>query len=122
MCRSNGCPWSRSRNLPALLHEADLFVLPSIEDGFARTITEALACGLPVITTPRTVRPELIVPGRNGEIVPIRDAPALAEAICRWATIVLARAATPAPLLDPAELGFAAFQMRLLAALERGTG
>ena len=48
--------------------------------------------------------------------------PALAEAICRWATIVLARAATPAPLLDPAELGFAAFQMRLLAALERGTG
>lgn len=108
--------------LPALLREADLFVLPSIEDGFARTITEALACGLPVITTPHTVGPDLIAAGRNGEIVPIRDAPALADAICRWARIVLARHAPPEPLVAPAELSFAAFQKRLIAALDAVTG
>src|SRR5581483_10828536 len=40
--------------LAARLREADIFILPSLEDGLALTVVEALACGLPVITTPNT--------------------------------------------------------------------
>lgn len=65
------------------LRSADIFVLPSLEDGFARTVAEALACGLPVVTTPNTGASDLIQPGVNGEIVPIRDAAATAEAILK---------------------------------------
>jgi starch synthase len=66
------------------LHDADIFVLPSLEDGFALTVAEALACGLPVITTPNTGASDLIRPGENGEVVPIRDAAALANGILKW--------------------------------------
>jgi len=66
------------------LHGADIFVLPSLEDGFARTIAEALACGLPVITTPNTGASDLIVPSQNGEVVPIRDPQAIADAVLTW--------------------------------------
>jgi len=76
------------------LQSADVFVLPSLEDGFARTVTEALACGLPVITTPNTGASDLVQPGVNGEVVPIRDPQAIAEAILKWAEKVRARAAS----------------------------
>ncbi len=69
--------------LAARLQSADVFVLPSIEDGFARTVAEALACGLPVVLTPNTGARDLIEPGINGEVVPIRDSAATAEAILK---------------------------------------
>jgi glycosyltransferase involved in cell wall biosynthesis len=59
--------------------DADLFVLPTISDGFAITQLEAMAHGLPVITTPncgRVVRDEV-----DGFLIPPRDSDALAEAI-----------------------------------------
>ncbi|MBO0720554.1 MAG: glycosyltransferase family 4 protein [Blastocatellia bacterium] len=61
---------------------ADLFVLPTISDGFALTQLEAMAYGLPVIATPNcgdVVHHEL-----DGLIVPPRDAAALARAIHRY--------------------------------------
>ena len=63
---------------------SDLLLFPSIEDGFAYVVAEALACGLPAITTPTTGASDLIQPGVNGEIVPIADARALAEAALKW--------------------------------------
>jgi glycosyltransferase involved in cell wall biosynthesis len=63
---------------------SDIFVFPSIEDGFAIVVGEALACGLPVITTRNTGASDLIQPGENGEIVPIRDPEAIAEAVLKW--------------------------------------
>jgi glycosyltransferase involved in cell wall biosynthesis len=59
-------------------------LFPSVEDGFALVVAEALACGLPVITTPNTGASDLIHPGENGEVVPIRDPQALAQAALRW--------------------------------------
>ena len=59
--------------------DADLFVLPTISDGFAITQLEAMAHGLPVITTPncgRVVHDEV-----DGFLTPPRDSDALAEAI-----------------------------------------
>jgi glycosyltransferase involved in cell wall biosynthesis len=63
---------------------SDIFVFPSIEDGFAIVVAEAMACGLPVITTRNTGASDLIQPGVNGEIVPIRDPEAIAEAVLKW--------------------------------------
>jgi glycosyltransferase involved in cell wall biosynthesis len=62
--------------------KADIFVLPTISDGFALTQLEAMAHGLPVIATPNcgeVVRHEV-----DGLIVPARDAEALALAIHRY--------------------------------------
>lgn len=63
---------------------SDLLLFPSIEDGFAFVVAEALACGLPVVTTPNTGASDLIQAGVNGDVVPIRDAQALADAGLRW--------------------------------------
>lgn len=59
---------------------ADLFVLPTREDIWGLVINEAMAYGLPVITTDRCVAGlELVEDGVNGYIVPVEDAAALAE-------------------------------------------
>lgn len=60
---------------------ADLFVLPTISDGFAITQIEAMAHGCPVIATPNCGR--VVEPDHSGMIVPVADAGALAEAIRR---------------------------------------
>lgn len=58
---------------------ADLFVLPTREDVWGLVINEAMACGLPVITTEKCGSgAELIEEGRNGYIVPVEDVDALA--------------------------------------------
>ena len=59
---------------------ADLYVLPTLSDGFALTQLEAMAYGLPVITTLHCGK--VVTDGVDGTIVPSRDAKALAEAVC----------------------------------------
>jgi starch synthase len=99
------------------LRGSDIFVLPSLEDGFARTVTEAVACGLPVILTPNTGACDLIKPGVNGEVVPIRDPRAILDAILKWAERVMTASAPPTPGLDPATLSFDAFEREFLQQL-----
>lgn len=61
---------------------ADLFVLPTREDIWGLVINEALANGLPVVTTEKCVAGlEMITEGVTGYIVPTNDSIALAEAI-----------------------------------------
>jgi glycosyltransferase involved in cell wall biosynthesis len=67
-----------------LMKEADLFVFPSLAEGFGLVIGEAMSCGVPVLTTTNTGGPELITDGREGWCVPAHDAGALAERI-EWA-------------------------------------
>lgn len=57
----------------------DVFVFPSLFEGFGLVLLEALAMGLPIITTPHTAGPDLITDGVEGFIVPIRSATAIAE-------------------------------------------
>ena len=72
---------------------ADAFVLPTPYDAFGMVITEAMACGLPVITTPHAGASELIVPDVHGYLVPeADDVDALAAAMWRLAASVDTRA------------------------------
>jgi glycosyltransferase involved in cell wall biosynthesis len=80
--------WSPSlphAELVQRLQSADVFVLPSLEEGLARAALEAMACGLQVVLTPHTGANDFVQPGLNGEVVPIRDAQATAEAILKCA-------------------------------------
>ncbi|HEY2962025.1 MAG TPA: glycosyltransferase family 4 protein [Pyrinomonadaceae bacterium] len=68
---------------------ADIFCLPcrvldnGDRDGLPNVLMEAMACGLPVITTPVCGIPEIIKDGQNGTLIPPNDAEALANAIQR---------------------------------------
>jgi glycosyltransferase involved in cell wall biosynthesis len=62
---------------------ASVLVFPSLCEGFGMVITEAMANGLPVITTNNTGGPAFIQHGRNGFLIPIRDADCLAETM-QW--------------------------------------
>lgn len=68
--------------LPSLLRAADLFVLPSINEGMPNAALEAMACGLPVILTDTGGSLELV--SNNGIIVPKGDASALQEAVLKY--------------------------------------
>ena len=70
-------PVSRDRT-EEFYRSADLFVLPTLSDGFALTQLEAMAHGLPVIASPNCG--EVVTDGIDGLIVPASDSNALAEA------------------------------------------
>jgi len=67
----------------AAMRQADFFALPSIEDACALVVLEAMATGLPVITTTNNGSGEVIQDTVDGLIVPAGDAGPLAEAIRR---------------------------------------
>jgi len=58
---------------------ASIFVLPSVTEGCARVILEAMACGLPVIVTTNTGT--ICEDGKSGFVIPIRDVETLKEKI-----------------------------------------
>ena len=62
-----------------VMMESDVLVLPSLREGFGLVVTEALACGLPVIVTQNVGAGDLIRDGREGFVVPICSADAIAE-------------------------------------------
>jgi len=78
---------SRHTWIPSLPHadvletmrEHDVLVFPSLFEGFGLVILEALAQGLPVITTPHTGGPDVLTDGEDGFIIPIRSAAAIEE-------------------------------------------
>jgi glycosyltransferase involved in cell wall biosynthesis len=65
--------------LPKEYEWGDLFVLPTLQDGFAVVLTQALAAGLPLVTSPNCAGPDLIKSGINGWVVPIRSPELLRE-------------------------------------------
>ncbi len=70
--------------LLAAYRAADLFVFPSVAEGFGQVLLEALACGLPVLSTTHTAAPDLIEEGVEGWTVAPGRADLLAQRIA-WA-------------------------------------
>jgi len=71
------------QDIPQLLSIMDLLVLPSHREGMPRTILEAMAAGKPVVATNIRGSREEVLDGVTGLLVPVRNPPALAEAISR---------------------------------------
>ena len=109
-----GLPHSQ---VPDLLRSADLFVLPSLEEGLVRTACEAMACGLPAIVTPNTGINDFVESGVNGEVVPIRDPKAIAEAVFKWADKILSPDWQPRALLDTKVFSFEHFENEFIGQL-----
>lgn len=63
--------------LQALYRQSSVFVLPTLADSWGLVTAEAMAAGLPVIVTEHAGSGEMVRPGVDGFVVPIRDAAAI---------------------------------------------
>lgn len=73
-------------DVPRLLRQLDLFVLPSLAEGVSNTILEAMASGLPVVATRVGGNVELVVEGETGMLVPADDPRGMATAMAEYIT------------------------------------
>ncbi len=69
------------KDIPEILRCVDIFCLPSLTEGFNRTILEAMACGLPVVATSVGGNIEIVQDRVNGLLVPSGNSERLAAAI-----------------------------------------
>ncbi len=69
------------KEMDELYGKASIFVLPSIDEGFGMVVVEAMRAALPVIVTENVGAADILHEGKEGFIVPIRSADALAEQI-----------------------------------------
>lgn len=68
-------------DLPEILRSCDVLVFPSYSEGFGLVLLEALASGMPIITTESTAGPDLIQHGKEGFLIPAGDLESLRESI-----------------------------------------
>ena len=67
--------------LPKYLNIADIYVSTSLSDGASNSLLESMACALPVVVSDIPGNREWVTDGKNGFLVPVKDAKALAEKI-----------------------------------------
>jgi glycosyltransferase involved in cell wall biosynthesis len=100
--------------------DASVCVVPSIEDGFAYVVLEALASGCPVIVSDQVGGKDAVVDGENGFIVPARDAAAIRDRLVALRAAPRERARMAAAARDSAErFSFQAEAARWQATLAR---
>ncbi|NDV13475.1 glycosyltransferase family 4 protein [Crenobacter caeni] len=103
---------------------ADAFILPTLYDPFPNVCVEALACGLPLLTTRQCGAAEFVREGENGWVVDALDQPALQQAVSSWLALrgqwsalsAAAREAAEPLTLDAMAETLLACYRRLLAA------
>ncbi len=104
--------------MPAIFRSADVFVFPSLHEGSAMAVNEALASGLPAIVTPNAGA--IVRDGVEGFVVPLRDAAAVADRLARLADDPVLRQRMGAAARTRAEDHDApAYAARLSALLDR---
>lgn len=69
--------------LPRHYAWGDVFVFPSLQDGFAQVLAQARSAALPILTTTNCAGPELVEQGKTGWVLPIRDSEGFASRL-RW--------------------------------------
>ena len=65
------------KNLVELMQESDVFVFPSICEGFGLVLIQAMATGMPLITTYNTSGPDFIEEGKDGFLIEAQDVEAI---------------------------------------------
>lgn len=85
-----GIPFSapgfvRRAEIPSLYHALDIYVSPSRDEGGPAGVLEAMAAGVPVVSTISGMAADLITSGENGLLVPVDAPAALAAAVARLA-------------------------------------
>jgi glycosyltransferase involved in cell wall biosynthesis len=73
--------WGHRDDMVAVFHSAHVVCLPSYREGLPKVLLEATACGRPIVTTDVPGCREVVREGKNGLLVPARDAQALSEAL-----------------------------------------
>jgi glycosyltransferase involved in cell wall biosynthesis len=93
-CRERVCvvPFVKRAHMPALYEEHDVFVFPSLAEGMPLALLEAMASGMPVVTTWSSGMADVAEEGHNGLLVPPADAEALAKSIQELASSAELRA------------------------------
>ena len=76
-------PRQPESSLPGLYNEADIYLFPTLHDGFAAVLAQAQAACLPILATDHCAAPDLVTDEVNGWIVPIRRADLFVERL-RW--------------------------------------
>ena len=69
------------KEIPDLLHRADIYVQPSRQEGLPNSVLEAMAMGLPIVATRISGNEDLVAEGENGLLVPPQDPEKLAHAL-----------------------------------------
>lgn len=71
--------WCDRETLKAFYQSADIFVLPSLDEGMPNVLLEAMAMGLPVVATQISGSQELVKEGENGFLVPPKNPAIMAQ-------------------------------------------
>lgn len=110
-------------DLPGLLRQADLFLLPSESESFGLAALEAMACAVPVVGARVGGIPEVVTDGETGLLAPVGDVATMAAHVVRlladdalrdrFAHAARKRAATMFPL-EPTVARYEALYRRLL--------
>jgi glycosyltransferase involved in cell wall biosynthesis len=70
-------------DIPELLKVIDIYALPSLWEGHPLVLLEAMAAGKPIVATEISGNRETVAHGHTGLLVPSKDVPKLADALCR---------------------------------------
>jgi glycosyltransferase involved in cell wall biosynthesis len=75
--------WGFRGDMTAVYAQASIACLPSYTEGMPKSLIEAAACGLPIVTSNEAGCRAVVRDGDNGVLVPVRDSVALADALGR---------------------------------------
>jgi glycosyltransferase involved in cell wall biosynthesis len=75
--------WGWNENIAQLLENVDIMCLPSYREGLPKSLIEAAACAVPIVTTNTPGCREVVRHGDNGFLVPVQNVPLLAESLER---------------------------------------
>ncbi|MBZ0147491.1 MAG: glycosyltransferase family 4 protein, partial [Pseudorhodoplanes sp.] len=74
-------PWAKREEIPGILADADIFVLPSRDEGMPIVMLEACSAGLPIVATDLPGIRQVITSGETGLLVPVGNQDALRDAL-----------------------------------------
>ena len=73
--------WVPNRDIPKLLNQSDVFAFATLHEGMPNALLQAMACGLPLVSTNVSGIPEIVDDGVNGFLVPPRSPDSLSVAL-----------------------------------------